>query len=149
MSDDGVLTITGRMNEQYKRENGKFVVPGPIDDGLRLWSPFIAQAFIYGLNRPHNVLLVVPDTEACAAELDLDGDAAQPENIANNPDVLHLIETEINEALSEVCKPYAQPRGTKILSEAFSVESGLLTPKMSMKRRVIAERYADTLDSMY
>jgi long-chain acyl-CoA synthetase len=54
------LKITGRIKEQFKLENGKFVVPAPLED-IYCRGPFIAQTFIYGDNRPSTVLLVVPN----------------------------------------------------------------------------------------
>ena len=71
MGSDDVLTITGRANEQYKLENGKFVLPGGVEDTFRLWSPYVQQAFVWGLNRPHNVMVVVPDFVAVATKLGL------------------------------------------------------------------------------
>ncbi len=60
---DGFFYITGRIKEQYKLENGKYVVPGPLEDELQL-SPYILQAFLDGSNKPYNVLLLVPDRAA-------------------------------------------------------------------------------------
>src|SRR5690606_33967023 len=60
---DGYLFITGRIKEQYKLENGKYVVPSPLEEELKL-SPFILNVMLYGANRPHNVALVVADVTA-------------------------------------------------------------------------------------
>ncbi|MEO7093246.1 MAG: AMP-binding protein, partial [Polyangiales bacterium] len=57
---EGFIFVTGRVKEIYKLENGKFVAPAPIEEAITL-SPFIAQAMVHGLNRPHNVALLVPD----------------------------------------------------------------------------------------
>ena len=63
IDDDGFLYITGRIKEQYKLENGKYVVPAPLEEQLQL-SPYVVQVFIYGDNKPFNVALVVPDRPA-------------------------------------------------------------------------------------
>jgi long-chain acyl-CoA synthetase len=60
---DGYLYITGRIKEQYKLENGKYVMPSVLEEALKL-SPFIANVMIYGDGRPYNVALVVPDLQA-------------------------------------------------------------------------------------
>jgi len=57
------LKITGRVKEQYKLENGKYVAPAPLEDKLCL-SPYISQAVLYGDNMPHNIVLVVADEVA-------------------------------------------------------------------------------------
>ena len=54
------MKITGRIKEQYKLENGKYVVPGPIED-IICRSHFIQQALLFGDNKEYNVILVVPD----------------------------------------------------------------------------------------
>jgi long-chain acyl-CoA synthetase len=60
LDDDGYLHITGRIKEQYKLANGKYVSPGPLEDKLKL-SPLIAEVMIHGEGRVYNVALVVPD----------------------------------------------------------------------------------------
>src|SRR5690606_33727831 len=60
VDQDGFLIITGRIKEQYKLENGKYVVPVPIEEALTL-SPYIATAMVDGANRPFNVALIYPD----------------------------------------------------------------------------------------
>ena len=67
----GVLTITGRVKEQYKLQNGKYCVPSPIENALQL-SPYVLQACIYGDNRPFNTALIVPDSAKLAARLNAD-----------------------------------------------------------------------------
>ena len=61
--DGKFLKITGRIKEQYKLENGKYVVPAPLEDILS-HSKFIHQAFVYGVNREYNVALLVLDMAA-------------------------------------------------------------------------------------
>jgi len=53
-----LVYITGRIKEQYKLENGKYVVPTPLEEALKL-SPYIANVMVYGDNRPYNVALIV------------------------------------------------------------------------------------------
>jgi long-chain acyl-CoA synthetase len=60
MVEGKFLKITGRIKDQYKLVNGKFVVPTPLEDILSR-GPLIAQCFLYGNNKEHNILLVVPN----------------------------------------------------------------------------------------
>src|SRR5690606_34216408 len=60
---DGFLFVTGRLKEQYKLSNGKYVMPGPLEEKLKL-SPYIANVMLHGANRPHNVALVVLERSA-------------------------------------------------------------------------------------
>ena len=121
--------------------------PGPIEDTLRLWSPFVDQALVYGLNRPFNVMLVVPEIEAVSRHLGLTGAQATPEAIVANPEVVRLLEEEMAVSTQRmraggILPSYAAPQRLLLLPEPFSVDNGLLTPKLSMKRQAIIKKYA-------
>jgi len=60
LDKDGYLFITGRIKEQYKLENGKFCFPVSLEENICLCS-FVQQALIYGMNRPYNICIAVPD----------------------------------------------------------------------------------------
>ena len=144
---DGFLFITGRIKEQYKLENGKYVVPGPLEDELQL-SPFILQAFLDGSNKPYNVLLLVPDRAAIqgwAKEQGLSGEYAQ---LLENPKVKQLISEQIDRFGTHF-KSYEKPRRFHLIAEEFTVDNGLLTPKMSVKRKAVATKYAEALASLH
>ena len=148
IDDQGFVKITGRFKEQYKLENGKYVVPTPLEEGLRL-SGFITQVFLYGDNRLFNVCLVVPDFEACRAWCQANGVAATtPDEIAASPRVHELIGRELA-AQSEEFKGYERPKKWALLSEEFTTENDLLTPKMSVKRRNVTSKYQAQLEVLY
>ena len=65
--EDGSLKVTGRLKEQYKLENGKYIVPTPIEEAIGM-SRFISQVVLFGSNKPHNVALLVPDFVAVRAD---------------------------------------------------------------------------------
>lgn len=66
MVEGKFLKITGRIKEQFKLENGKYVVPAPLEDAC-CRSPFISQMLLYGENKPHPVALIVPSMPDIAA----------------------------------------------------------------------------------
>ncbi len=147
LDSEGYLYITGRIKEQYKLENGKYVVPAPLEELLQL-SPFINQAFIHGFNKPFNIALIVPDRlalEKWAAEEGLGGDF---EAILDDPKTQELFTAQLQK-YSKDFKRYEQPRKFKLLAEEFSVDNGLLTPKMSMKRLVVQERYSAEIEDLH
>jgi long-chain acyl-CoA synthetase len=148
IDDDGFVKIVGRFKEQYKLENGKYVVPTPLEDQIRL-SGFINQAFIYGDNRLHNVVLVVPDFEALRKWAAENGVAAADNNaLAAHPKVRELLGREI-ETYSREFKQFEVPKNFAVLTEEFTTENDLLTPKMSVKRRNVVERYKAVIDGLY
>jgi long-chain acyl-CoA synthetase len=143
---DGYLYITGRIKEQYKLENGKYVVPSPLEEELKL-SPYVTNVMIWGANRPHNVALVVPDAEAVrkwAAEHGhpLEGDWSQ------DPRVVALIEAEIG-ARGKAFKGYERPEKVALVLEDFTTDNGLLTPSMKLKRQKVWERYGPRIEALY
>ncbi len=147
LDEDGFLYITGRIKEQYKLENGKYVVPSPLEDLLKL-SPFIASAFVYGDNKPFNVALVVPDMETLrewAREQGLSGDDAA---LLGNERVLALMREQVDKYSGQF-KQFEKIMKIILIAEDFSVENGMLTPKMSVKRRVVMERYGEQLEALF
>ncbi|MBW2524223.1 MAG: long-chain fatty acid--CoA ligase [Deltaproteobacteria bacterium] len=145
---DGYLHITGRVKEQYKLLNGKYVAPSPLEDALRL-SPLIANAMIYGDNREYNVALIVPDLDA------LDRWATeQGMRCASTAALLdsELVKARVLEEVDERCKesrPFERVRKIALIEENFSTQNGLLTPSLRIKRRAVMKRYGQLVDDLY
>jgi len=145
---DGFLVITGRIKEQYKLENGKYVVPVPIEESIKL-SPWVLNVMVHGANRPFNVAVIVPSLDKLKPWAQERGLAI--DNIAGllqHPDVKAHYREEIAAHCKEI-KGYEKVRDFVLVSEDFSVDNEMLTPKMSLKRRVILARYEATLDALY
>ncbi|HVU01518.1 MAG TPA: long-chain fatty acid--CoA ligase [Polyangiaceae bacterium] len=145
LDEDGFLHVTGRIKEQYKLENGKYVAPVPLEEELKL-SPYVANAMIYGANRPYNVALVVLAMDAVRKWAEAEG--IRSEDLAAEPRVASLIQREI-EARSAVFKDYERPRHFILTVDDFTVENELLTPSLKLKRPRVVERYGAALDSLY
>lgn len=148
VDDKGFLYITGRVKELYKLENGKYVAPAPLEEGLRL-SLFVNQAYIHGMNKPYNVALIVPDADTLtkwAAENGLGGKSL--EDLCKDDKVIALIQSELAEA-GKGFKGFERPKKVTLVAEEFTPESDLLTPTMKYKRRNIEKRYGDQIQALY
>lgn len=145
LDEDGFLFITGRIKEQYKLENGKYVVPSPLEEELKL-SPLIANIMIYGANKPHNVALIVPDMAALQGVAEKQGFAL--DNVATNERVIALLQAEIDK-YSSGFKSYEKPKALTITTEDFSTENGMLTPSMKVKRNKVLAKYSEQLEELY
>lgn len=152
--DGKFLKITGRIKEQYKLANGKYVVPGPLED-IICRSPLIAQAFLFGDNKPNNVLLVVPDILelrpwAVAAGLlsAKDSEAANLATLLALPAVTAALTAQIEEK-TRVIKSYERPARWLPLADPFTQDNQLLTPKMSMRRNNILKKYSAEIEDLY
>ena len=145
--DEGFLYITGRIKEQYKLENGKYVSPAPLEEHLKL-SPFITNVMVYGDNKPHNVALVVADMPALdqwAAEHELTtkGDALLAE-----PAVIKLFDEQVAKYSSEF-KQFEKIRKLALVSEDFTTANDMLTPSLKVKRRVVLKKHGEKLIALY
>ncbi|HEY8431484.1 MAG TPA: long-chain fatty acid--CoA ligase [Sandaracinaceae bacterium] len=147
LDEDGFLYITGRIKEQYKLENGKYVVPSPLEELLKL-SPFILNAFVYGANKPYNVALIVPDMEALRGWAREQGIDASDAELVKNERVLALVREQIDRYSGDF-KQFEKIKTFTLITEDFTIENGMLTPKMSVKRQKVIERYGNELEAMY
>jgi long-chain acyl-CoA synthetase len=144
---EGFIRITGRIKEQYKLENGKYVVPAPIEERMQL-SPFIVQVFIHGQNKPYNVALIVPDKvaiEGWAKKEGLSGDFA---SLCDNEAVHRLIQSELDN-LAKTIRSYERIKDFVLVTEEFTTDNGMLTPSMKVKRRVVMQTYGEKLEALY
>ena len=146
LDEDGYLYISGRIKEQYKLENGKYVVPSPLEEQLKL-SPFLANIMLYGHNRPHNVALVVPDMEVVTKWSDEQGLALNAD-LNLDETLRQRIEEELETYASEF-KGYERPRNFAILREDFTTENGMLTPTLKLKRREVLKAHGERIDTLY
>ena len=145
---DGFIKITGRVKEQYKLENGKYVVPSPLEELLKL-SGFINQVFIYGMNKPYNTAMVVPDFPAVKEWAQENGISDTSEAALVKNDKVHAkIDEELAKFGAEF-KGYERPRKWALLTKEFTIENNMMTPKMSIKRRNVITAYQDIIDGMY
>lgn len=140
------IKITGRIKEQFKLENGKYVVPAPIEAAICL-NRFVAQAVIWGDGKPHNVAVLVPDYLAVAEHLGLEND---PAALKDHPAVAQLLEEQVlGELASRGIKKYEWPKKWIVLDEPFSAANEMLTPKLSVRKPNVIKAYRDRLEALY
>lgn len=143
---DGYLKITGRIKEQYKLENGKYVMPGPLEEELGL-SPFIRNVMMYGSGKPFNVALVAIDSDQVRSwakenHIELASDLTRDDRVRE------LVQRELDRNAADF-RGYERPRACVLTEEPFTVENGLLTPTLKAKRREITAMYGAALDALY
>ncbi|RMZ50304.1 AMP-dependent synthetase [Flavobacteriaceae bacterium PRS1] len=114
---DGYLTITGRAKDQFKTDKGKYIFPAPIELELSK-NPNIEQICIVGMGIPQPILLVVLSEE---------GNKKNKEELCKN--MMNTI-NEINPSLEK----HEKIEKAIIMSEEWTVENGLMTPTLKIKR---------------
>ena len=148
LDDDGFLYITGRIKEQYKLENGKYVAPAPLEEKLKL-SPLITNAMVHGDNRLFNVALIVPDLEALKEWAKAEGiTASSDEKLLEDSRVKRHMEAEVSKYSSEF-KGFERIKKIALTAEDFTTQNEMLTPSLKVKRRVVNQKYGSIIDRLY
>jgi long-chain acyl-CoA synthetase len=148
LDDDGFLYITGRIKEQYKLENGKYVAPAPLEEKLKL-SLFIANAMVYGDNHLFNVALIVPEMDMLKGWAKEQGiTASSDEELLDDSRVKEYLQAEVDKYSSDF-KSFERVKKIVLSAEDFTTQNGLLTPSMKVKRREVWLKYGPKIEALY
>lgn len=145
LDENGWLRVTGRLKEQYKLDNGKYIVPTPIETAISS-SRFVSQVVLYGTNQPFNIALIVPDWDAIRSELQLVNNATE-EELANDQRVKSLFDSEIARSCRSL-KKFEIPNKWAFVAP-FTLANNMLTPKLSIRRHKVIEAYEDVITRLY
>ncbi|GAV21330.1 long-chain acyl-CoA synthetase [Mariprofundus micogutta] len=145
---DGYLRITDRKKDLIVNSGGENIAPQRIE-GLLAIDEMIDQAVVYGDQKPYLVALIVPNKEACSLWAESEGlPEADWDHLCDSDILKKHLQTRINKELKPL-NPFEQVRRIHLLHEGFTIESGLLTPTMKVKRRKVYEQFADIFISLY
>lgn len=149
LDENGYLFITGRKKEIIVTAAGKNVAPSGLEDAIRA-HPLISQAMVVGDAKPFIAALVTLDEEAIPGWLqrnDKPADMARAQLVVD-PDLIADVDSAIKSANAQVSKAEAIKKFQVLLSD-FTIESGELTPTLKLKRNVVHQTYADTIEALY
>lgn len=141
---EGYLHITGRIKEQYKLANGRYVVPTPLEEALRL-SPFIRCTMVFGENADGNTAIVVPDFDALIPWARKNGITGDPPSLVENERIRALLENEVARCSSGF-RPYEKIDHLVVGLDEFSTENGMLTPTLKVRRQRVLEVYQGAIE---
>ncbi|MCD6280631.1 MAG: long-chain fatty acid--CoA ligase [Deltaproteobacteria bacterium] len=148
IDEDGYLKITGRLKDILITSGGKNISPQNIENSLQA-STFIEQVAVIGDNRKYLSALIVPAFETLENWAKDQGiQFKDRKDLISNEKVIRLFETEIEDKTKDFAR-VEQIRKFKLLDAEWSQETGELTPTMKLKRRVINQKYAEEIESMY
>ena len=146
LTEWGDLIITGRAKDTIVLTNGENIEPTPVENAC-LRSPYVDQIMLVGQDRKMIGALIVPNMDAVeqwAATEGVDADL-------NGKFVRDLIKAELNREIK--ARPGYRPDervGTfALLSEPFTIENGLLTQTLKVKRAKVSDRYQSTIEQLY
>jgi len=145
---DGYLSVTDRKKDLIKTSGGKFIAPQPIENSLKL-NPLVGIAAILGDKRKFASVLVSPNfaaLEEWARENEIA--FASRTELISDPKVQTLYEG-IVEGVNQNLARFEKLKRVMLVPDEFTVDNGVLTPTMKLKRRVIEERYKKQIDELY
>lgn len=132
LSEDGFLTITGRIKDIFKTSKGEYIVPGKTEMNFNSLRE-VEQACVVGNQYPQSFMVVVlSETGKSMPEIELN----------------KLLLNKLNECNEELVD-YQKLKKIIIVNEEWTVENKLLTPTLKMKRNSISEKYEPVLKSLY
>jgi long-chain acyl-CoA synthetase len=142
------LKITDRKKELFKTSGGKYVAPQPLENKLKE-SPFIEQVLVIGAERKFVGALIVPAFEHLrhwCKENNID--ASEPSALVRNKQVIDLYK-DIVERINPQFNHVEQIKKFELMSAEWTIDTGEMTPKMSLKRKVIMEKHNDAIERIY
>ncbi|MDT8375199.1 MAG: long-chain fatty acid--CoA ligase [Mariprofundaceae bacterium] len=148
LDEDGYLKITDRKKDMIVNSGGENIAPQRVE-GLLAAEALIEQVVVYGDQRPYLVAMIVPDQEACVVWAE---GAGMPESGWRELAVSDVLRRQIQKQIQHHLKPlnsHEQIRRIYIQTEPFSIENGLLTPTMKLKRRAVYQEFAEIFESLY
>ncbi len=145
---DGFLRITDRKKEMFKTSGGKYVAPQLLENRFKQ-SRFIEQIMVVGEGEKMPAALIQPNFEFVkqwgkryGISLDENSD------VATNEKVIARIQEEVDMANEDFAK-WEKVKQFRLTPDVWSVEEGLLTPTMKLKRKIIKEKYLKLYNDIY
>ncbi|HWY10398.1 MAG TPA: long-chain fatty acid--CoA ligase [Bacteroidia bacterium] len=142
------LKITDRIKEIFKTSAGKYIAPLAIENKLKECK-YIEQCMVIGEGQKFASALIIPNfinfKEYCKSNsIEWKGNA----EMSSHEDLKKLIYEHIKQ-MNRTLAPFEQLKRCEILNKEWSVDSGELTPKLSLKRKIIKEKNQDTLGKIF
>lgn len=142
------LQITGRKKDVFKTSSGKYVAPQEIETILKA-SPFVEDCLAIGFQRPFAAALIIPNFTALQQWCEEQGvHWTAPPYMVHNHKVLKFMEQEIA-GINEGLPSHKRIRNILLLPEAWTVESGELTPTLKPRREVILAKLGKEVEALY
>ncbi|WP_149525262.1 AMP-dependent synthetase/ligase [Sphingobacterium hotanense] len=148
LTPDGFLRITDRKKEMFKTAGGKYVAPQVLENKL-MESTLIAQVMVIGENQRFPAALIVPAFEELEKYCKHKGiPYSSREEAIKQGEVLTKYEHIISQAMANFGH-WEQVKKFKLLSKEWTIDNGELTPKLSLKRKVILQKNEELIKDIY
>ena len=146
VESDGAIRITDRKRDIIVNSGGDNIAPQRIEGFLTL-QPEIAQAMVHGDRRPHLVALIVPEREWMEGWIQAEG-RANLDGPARDAHLRHAVALAVDRVNAQL-SAMEKIRRFALIADPFTVENGMLTPTMKIRRHKIREAFAPVLEDLY
>ncbi|WKW11335.1 long-chain fatty acid--CoA ligase [Pseudogemmatithrix spongiicola] len=146
--EDGFLRITDRKKDIIVTAGGKNIAPQPIENRIKT-NKYVSQAVMIGDKRKFPIVLIVPNwdnLEKWAALKNIIW--TDRKQLLEMPTIQAKMDKEVRKTIEGLAS-FESPKKIGLLEHDFSIERGELTPKLSVKRKVIDTQYRALIDSLY
>ena len=148
IEEGGFLKITDRKKELFKTSGGKYVAPQPIENKMKE-SPFVEQIMLVGDNKRFVSALIVPSFAKLKEWTKHHGiQYTSNEEIIKNSMVLTLFEDAVSE-YNQLFNQVEQVKKFTLIPREWSVDKGEMTPKLSIRIKIVLEHHAKEIEAMY
>ena len=147
LNPDGYLFLSGRLKEMLKTSTGKYVSPLPIENALAL-HPLIEAACIIANNRKFVSALIFIRKEVAMQLLNVEKEVFSLEKASLSRRIQATVKKEIEKTNNHL-NYWEQIKKWIIIPETPSVENGLLTPTLKLKRNVVQKKYEEQIELLY
>ncbi|WP_353131854.1 long-chain fatty acid--CoA ligase [Pseudopedobacter sp.] len=145
---DGFLAITDRKKEVFKTAGGKYVSPQVLETKFKE-SIYIEQVMVIGENRRFPSALIVPNYEKVIEWARRNQiNETDHEQLAKNQKVIDMIWSEVDRLNADFGK-WEKVKKIALLTHEFTIDGGELTPKLSLKRKVILSNNQGLIEELY
>lgn len=131
---DGYVKFKAREKEIIVLTTGKNISPAAVEERLQL-VPSVLQAFVFGDNRKHIAAIIVPDKEKTEG--------------LDESELPECLQKEIDEGANKHLAGYEQIKKFIITEHPFTVENGLMTPTLKLRRKDIEEKFREKIEKIY
>jgi len=149
IDEEGYLHITGRFKDEYKLANGKYVHPEGIENEVKLLR-YVLNVMLYGDGKDYSVAAVVPDFAALAADPNIKPLLKDTlDESLKSKDLQDYLSKDIIAHLRKTFGSYEVPQKFLFIAEDFTVDNGMLTQTMKLKRPFVMKKYGEQIQALF
>jgi long-chain acyl-CoA synthetase len=147
VDDAGCIQITDRKRDLIVLSGGDNCAPQRVEGILSL-EPELGQVMVYGDRRPHLVALIVPDAEFARSYARQHGVSPELASLVDDTGFQRAIGEAVSRA-NQSLSVIERVRRFRLMAEPFTIENGLMTPTLKLKRQQICRRHGDLIEGLY